>query len=286
MPYCIVDILADPLKAFSVATLANITTVVNQTCPWDMLRPTMLNASDAFNLTTGNNFIFSDLLGPWMVYAARTIMSRLIDFKLPLLVLIFQLPRPPLGSRMQGFALLHFVSNPVDSMGSYFLALACSFRLLKRVEKEAKNMREANDTRWQARTDEEVKTDCKELSLVLITYATIGKPKDNVAEYATHPIVPTHRPSITNASSDRSASKLPTQQPSRKPHIPSPQTDASTSYLLGQLSSVSSLPSCSSTSTSTTRNTTTSTYSTSRFGVSLRPRPLCGLSRPCSKPPS
>ncbi|PVH97177.1 hypothetical protein DM02DRAFT_658536 [Periconia macrospinosa] len=169
MPYCIADILADPPRAFSIAALANITTVINQTCPWDLLRPTTLKPSVAFNLTTGNNFILSDLLGPWTTYPARIIMSRLIDFKLPLLVLIFQLPRPPLRFWVECFALLHLVSSPVDSIASYFFALSECFGVLKKIKYEARRMRE-------------VKTDCKKLSLVVIAYATIGKPVGDIAE--------------------------------------------------------------------------------------------------------
>ncbi|KAK3326812.1 hypothetical protein B0H66DRAFT_589343 [Apodospora peruviana] len=170
MPYCLANVLAEP---FSVAGLANLTVNINQSCHADFVGPNILNARLTSNLTTGVNDVFW-WLGPWMPYPFSTITSRLIDFKLPLLVLIFQLALPPLGAWAQVFSFFHLVANPADSVGSYFYALSLCFGLLKKVQREMKRVH------GNAHKHRQIEEGCKELTLVLVAYATIGKPQYNI----------------------------------------------------------------------------------------------------------
>jgi hypothetical protein len=154
--FCIKDALADALfngsKPFSDLTYT--VKRINDTCPGDLPYPGIITLEVALEITTGI-VIFASWLGPWTTYSPKLILSRLIDFKLPLLVLISQVPLPALELSARVISLLHIAASPVDSIGSYFFTLADCSDLLAQVRRHA-----------VAR-----ESDCRALTLVLIAYS-------------------------------------------------------------------------------------------------------------------
>ncbi len=168
MRFCIEDALAEGLKPFSVASLANTTTWINNNCPGDILRNNTLPLAAAISLTTGNPS-FVPRLGPWTTYAIELVLERLTDFKLPLLVLILQVAFAPLGLCELACALLHLMINPGDSISSYMFTLADCHALLERV-------REVANGRLEHASAEHKEELCRVLTLILIAYSTSGRP--------------------------------------------------------------------------------------------------------------
>ncbi|KAH8901127.1 hypothetical protein GQ53DRAFT_850519 [Thozetella sp. PMI_491] len=132
---------------FSPAALENMTEKLIQTC---------LNATVTLEFNGKNHIgiavdqapkyflgyptLVSELLGVWWVYPAAAILARLIDFKLPLLQLVFQHPRPRLviGRWSQVLAFLHLVGDPIDSMSSNLFTLVSAMRTLRDVLRKFK----------------------------------------------------------------------------------------------------------------------------------------------------
>lgn len=155
----------------------------------------IIRFDDIRNLTShaGNSDILPVWFSPWNNYDTKIVLGRLIDYKLPLLVLILQLPRAPLGWRIESFTLLHLVGNPVASIASLLYTLSSAFAVLKAVRKSYgprwSNRTEAGFSRWErisrwfrrqpivfwlSADPDPVEENCKAVSLVLIAYATIG----------------------------------------------------------------------------------------------------------------
>lgn len=197
---CIIaDILPDgfnPPQTFNVTAFSGVISAINQSCRRVLLNTTLgiiVGIDDLRNLTTGtgNSDHFSDWFSPWSSYDFKVILSRFIAYKLPLLVLILQLPRAPLGHFFETFTVLHLIGNPVDSVASFLHTLSLSSAVLRAVRDEYTNQQEeqrqqekqgqheAQNTQPEPETSsqppEPVKKRCRELSLVLIAYASIGK---------------------------------------------------------------------------------------------------------------
>ncbi|CAI6101460.1 unnamed protein product [Clonostachys chloroleuca] len=130
------------LPHFSTAALIDITKKLNETCPLDLVDGNGIKVDVANTLFQGENSFF-ETLGPWSPYAAAIIFSRLIDFKLPLLQLISQLPRPRYthGWLGQAFAIFHLIADPVDSMSSYLFTLASCKAVLQRTKEKMRRER-------------------------------------------------------------------------------------------------------------------------------------------------
>ncbi|KAJ3462239.1 hypothetical protein MRS44_010792 [Fusarium solani] len=81
-----------PLPHFSTAALIDLIGKLNETCPHDLVDGIGLRDAVANALFQGEKSFFAQSLGRWSPYTAAIIFSRLIDFKLPLLQLISELP--------------------------------------------------------------------------------------------------------------------------------------------------------------------------------------------------
>ncbi len=167
MPYCISDAMAEGPRPFNLTFLTDITTLVKENCSSDLVGPNLLSLGAVFNLTTGNR-TFLPGHGPWSEYSPELWLSRLIDFKLPLLVLILQVPRAAFGFVCDFRFLFHLLANPIDSIASYLYTLADCASLLAVVRGAAQA---APDDPYEL-LDE---ADCMRLTLVLIAYSTSGR---------------------------------------------------------------------------------------------------------------
>lgn len=139
-------------------------------------------------------------VGKWTSYSARIVISRLVDYKLFLLQLILQHPRPrtALGTRGEAFSTLHMAIDPIDSLGGYFATLAECRNVLKSTKRELSkpigpgkaNPCEQPPDRWHwvvakrlwgcvCRSELEDETDrrAKVIALVFLAYKTNGHQK-------------------------------------------------------------------------------------------------------------
>ncbi|KAH6876724.1 hypothetical protein B0T10DRAFT_585103 [Thelonectria olida] len=125
-----------PLPHFNNPTLIDVIEKLRQTCPDDLVDGIGIRSDIAKEIFQGVNSLFSTSLGRWSPYAGAIIVSRLIDFKLPLVQLISQLPRPRLvlGRWGEAFAILHMIVDPIDSMSSYLFTLATCQVVLRRTK--------------------------------------------------------------------------------------------------------------------------------------------------------
>jgi hypothetical protein len=132
---CTVEDLILKAKPFKIAEFWATVIDLNTTCPEIMLNAArgIIGLEFAKILTTGRTDFIPRSLGPWNEYDAKIILGRLIDFKLPLLVLILQLPRAPLGYFIETFTVLHLVGNPSDPISSFMYTLSFCFSILKAV---------------------------------------------------------------------------------------------------------------------------------------------------------
>ncbi|KAJ4206365.1 hypothetical protein NW759_014312 [Fusarium solani] len=165
-----------PLPHFSTAALIDLIGKLNETCPHDLVDGIGLRDVVANALFQGEKSFFAQSLGRWSPYTAAIIFSRLIDFKLPLLQLISELPRPQIipGWQTQVFAVLHLIGDPIDSMSGYLFTLATCMVVLKRT-KEILAERERAEAEGEPI---EVERRSKLIALVYLSYASNGHPKE------------------------------------------------------------------------------------------------------------
>src|SRR5436190_22946547 len=69
--------------------------------------------------------------GSWQLYPTRDILTRLMTWKAPLVQLIFQFPRPPLGASVGFFTIFHLVGDPIDTIASLLYTLEVCQRRVK-----------------------------------------------------------------------------------------------------------------------------------------------------------
>ncbi|KAK1829795.1 hypothetical protein QBC39DRAFT_383917 [Podospora conica] len=108
--------------------LVNMTIIGNKTI-------TGLREATAFQIFHQGETSFEWLLnrvGSWTAYEFAIVIGRLIDYKLFLLQLISELPRPrtALGGWGESFAVLHLVADPIDTLSGYLTTLVDCRRTL------------------------------------------------------------------------------------------------------------------------------------------------------------
>lgn len=123
-------------------------------------------------------------LGPWAAYEAKDVFSRLIDFKLPLLQLISQTPRPRLGSGwyafwIQVFAIAHLCGDPIDTMSGYLFTMwTCRDTYDKILAIVRKREAERRMVEWRHIPKDErerIERRCRRMTLVHMSYAAAGR---------------------------------------------------------------------------------------------------------------
>lgn len=119
-------------------------------------------------------------VGPWTHYETALVFGRLIDYKLFLLQLVSQLPRPQtsLGVWGQSFAVLHLVADPINPLSGYLTTLVECRRILRETERLLIcNKAAARPRKSPDKTTDEVDRQTKVISLVCIAYKTNGHEK-------------------------------------------------------------------------------------------------------------
>ena len=179
---------------FNNSAVVTLITDLKQNCSQDLVNITFGDgkvytgiSDDAASryFTLGQASIFHAFLGFWSVYAAARILARLIDFKLPLLQLISQNPRPRLiiGWKAEVLTILHLVGDPIDSMSSSLFTLATCRALFRntrrRMEVMATQNGEIEIMRHIPNHDYEklMRTRAGLIVLMYLAYATTGHPK-------------------------------------------------------------------------------------------------------------
>jgi hypothetical protein len=112
-----------PPHRFDFVYLWNVTQQIISHCPND----TRLFAGDQTKLNQAACMSAAGETSSWTSwtrYPPNDIWSRLSNWKFPLLQLVFQFPRPPLGIGTEAFALTHLMGDPIDTIASLLYTLA------------------------------------------------------------------------------------------------------------------------------------------------------------------
>ncbi|KAH6980658.1 hypothetical protein BKA56DRAFT_731754 [Ilyonectria sp. MPI-CAGE-AT-0026] len=171
-----------PLPHFSATALIDLIGNLSETCPHDLVDGIGVKETVANEIFQGENSFFANFLGRWSPYAVAVIFSRLIDFKLPLLQLISELPRPQLftGWWTQAFAVLHLIGDPIDSLSSYLFTLATCMIVLKRTKEtmvDGERVEAESEPGEAGEVEQRIERRCRLIALVYLTYASNGHPK-------------------------------------------------------------------------------------------------------------
>ncbi|KAK3899891.1 hypothetical protein C8A05DRAFT_36481 [Staphylotrichum tortipilum] len=212
IPFCIADAVAKGHIPFRLNRVDELVRHINDTCPWDTLRPGILPLEVFPNLTTGEVPLVATATG-WTPYLPMDVFGRLLDYKLPLVVLLLQAPHSTLGFRLGGFSRLHLFANPADTLGSYLFTLAECYGILLDVRdamaKGVARCQRLNGGDASVHLPDE--EGARALALILITYATEGRPVSNMDDlvdlYLAHP--DPFRKAARSLAADRSTSLVP-----------------------------------------------------------------------------
>lgn len=162
-----------------------------------------LRHSTAFKIFTQGHASFEwplNHVGPWTHYETALVFGRLIDYKLFLLQLVSQLPRPQtaLGVWGQSFAVLHLVADPIDTLSGYLTTLVECRRVLRETERLLICNKAAACPKRSP--DDQAARRAKVISLVYMAYKTNGHEKklwDLIQSVSPTPSPPT--PGLTPA---------------------------------------------------------------------------------------
>jgi hypothetical protein len=120
---CSLDSVRNHTK-FEFDILYNVYTNLNETCAAGsdiFFEETRMQTNAACERITGSvGSIWKD----WTPYPISDVWNRIVVWKLPLLQLLSQFPRPPLGPSVETGVLLHLLGDPIDSVSCILLTLA------------------------------------------------------------------------------------------------------------------------------------------------------------------
>jgi hypothetical protein len=111
-------------KGFEFVGLFLVHTYLNETCAAGsevFFESTRMLTNAACLRITG---LSNDLWAGWTAYPISDIWNRIVVWKLPLLQLISQFPRPPLGPSVETGVMMHLLGDPIDSVASMLVTLA------------------------------------------------------------------------------------------------------------------------------------------------------------------
>jgi hypothetical protein len=164
---CSLSSITNRTKGFEFAGLYNVYTNLNATCAAGseiFFENTRMLTSAACDRITGNN---NSIWTGWTAYPISDIWNRIVVWKLPLLQLMSQLPRPPLGPSVETGIMMHLLGDPIDSVASILLSL----EMCQRRARQAKDLCMASvmkhDHADYART-------WKGLALIMVSYDECG----------------------------------------------------------------------------------------------------------------
>jgi hypothetical protein len=164
---CTIESISNHTKGFDFASLFVVYLYLNQTCAPEsdifFQGTRMLTEVAGRFITQLSNSIWTG----WTAYPISDIWNRIVVWKLPLLQLLSQFPRPPLGLSVEMGVMMHLLGDPIDSVASMLLTLSiCQERA-----QQAKRLygTKSADPR-HART-------WKGLAIIMVSYDECGAPK-------------------------------------------------------------------------------------------------------------
>ncbi|KAK3940283.1 hypothetical protein QBC46DRAFT_354278 [Diplogelasinospora grovesii] len=116
-----------PQFGFDIHKVQDIADNVTHTCPSSPLlwQPYIFTLA-AVAIFCGRN---------WSVYAPALILQCLTSFKVPLLQLLLEVPRPPYGILAGAFAVLHLTGSPIDTIASLLFTISVANNRVQRLSK-------------------------------------------------------------------------------------------------------------------------------------------------------
>jgi hypothetical protein len=121
---CSIAQLSNYTEGFEFAGLYIVNAYLNQTCdPGSNIffQGTRMLTRDACERITRTS---NDIWKGWTAYPISDVYNRIAVWKLPLLQLLSQFPRPPLGPSVEVGVMLHLFGDPIDSVSTILLSLA------------------------------------------------------------------------------------------------------------------------------------------------------------------
>ena len=172
IPFCMVDAVAHAAAhgriPFQLARVDDLVQHVNSTCRKDMLDSGIPSLIFINNVTTGmTDPALAGSVTGWTTYPTKDVFIRLVDYKLPLVVLLLQAPHAPLGVGLGFFSRLHLFASPVDTLGGYMFTLAERYSILVSVR--------AAMARLAGEGQPPDEAGARAVTMVLITYAAEGR---------------------------------------------------------------------------------------------------------------
>jgi hypothetical protein len=164
-------------NGFDFAKLFDVYQYLDSTCAPNseiFFRGTRILTNDVCLKITGNS---NSIWSGWTPYPVSDIWTRLVVWKLPLLQLVSQFPRPPLGWKVETAVMLHLLGDPIDSIGSMLLTLV----ICRAKANKAKEL--CNDAGMKS-THAEYHRTWKQLAIILVSYGECGASAkaDNFAQ--------------------------------------------------------------------------------------------------------
>jgi len=152
---------------FEFGALYNVYTNLNETCAAGseifFNKTRMLTNAVCEHITGGVGSIWKD----WTPYPISDVWNRIVVWKLPLLQLLSQFPRPPLGPSVETGVMLHLLGDPIDSVSCILLTLA----MCQRRAKDARDLcRRAGRGKGQVFYDQR----SKGLAIIMVSYDECG----------------------------------------------------------------------------------------------------------------
>lgn len=121
---CSLDKISNRTNGFDFASLYAVQTYLNETCAANsdvFFRGTRMLTNAACERIAG---IDQGIWTGWTAYPISDIWNRIVVWKLPLLQLLSQFPRPPLGPSVESGIMMHLLGDPMDSVSNILLTFA------------------------------------------------------------------------------------------------------------------------------------------------------------------
>jgi hypothetical protein len=164
---CSVADINNRTKGFNFAGLYDVNVYLNRTCERGseiFFEGTHMLTLGACKRITGlGNGIWKD----WTAYPISDIYNRIAVWKVPLLQLLSQFPRPPLGPSVEMAVMLHLLGDPIHSVSSLLL----SFSECQKRSKQAKGLCIATKMNED---DPDYQKTWKGLAIVMVSYDECG----------------------------------------------------------------------------------------------------------------
>ena len=164
---CNLETITNRTSGFDFAKLFTVYADLNLKCASDsdIFFPgtRMLTNSVCLKITGDSNSIWSG----WTPYPISDIWNRIVVWKLPLLQLISQFPRPPLGPSVETGVMAHLLGDPIDSIASMLLTLALCQDGVEKAQKLC------NDT-GTPKSHPQYQLTWKQLTIIMVSYDECG----------------------------------------------------------------------------------------------------------------